>query len=885
MIDTDLAASTVDLHPLPVKLAEFGLGKLDEVDSARISEHISACETCRILVAAVADDSLAGLFRRAIDREAVWNDQKGPAMDDAVLAGSPSGYEILEVLGQGGMGLVSKARQIGLGRFVALKQLRPDVFVGRDGVSRFRREAEAVARLRHPNIVPIYDVGWRGDLPYFSMEYVEGGTLSQRLTTSSIDPRTAARLVETLSRAVQHAHDSGVVHRDLKPSNILLAPDLDHPKISDFGLAKLDNDGNRTGSGAILGTPNYMAPEQAIGDSSKVGPSADIYALGAVLYEALTGHPPFQGETILEILEMVRSSDPSSPRQFRGEIPRDLETITLKCLEKDPQRRYLSARALADDLRRHLDGQPITARPVSTLERLAKWARRRPWQAISLALGVILMLGAFAGTLIHNARLRDEVARTEKEAREARTQRTRAETQYRAARTAIRQMLARLEDPRFSVPDRLGFRRKQLEDALTFYDGAIQDDATADLSARIDRIDAIMEAGQFQIMIERADDAIRSYRRALGLLRALEQERNADLEILGRLINCLEKLGLSLSAARRFDESVTFLLEAIERAERAEPDGRKRGDELSWCHHNLGATLLRIGQADEAEIHFNRSVALRRDSLGSQGENLDIQARLAESLINLALIHSSKGKIDQADAEYDEAAGHLEPICQNHPDRHSTVLALVALELNRGNHLLMTSRTNQALDRFRAGQVSAGVVLREIPEWPEARQLASNLAGAIAYALILQGLHPEAIASWDRAIELSEGETRKTFRVNRLASLAHEGRGSEVLREARSMAEELPPLTGLDFYNLACVAAIASGVAEAADDSSLRESAARSAIGWLEQALAKGLFRNDPRMIGALQNDDDLKSLRPREDFRQFYRDLAFPPDPFRTGR
>jgi eukaryotic-like serine/threonine-protein kinase len=431
------------LHPSPVALASFGLGRLDEDESVTIAEHVSECDTCRSVVEAVADDTLAGLFRAA----GAQGDGDGLDRPSVGQPEARSSYELLEVIGEGGMGVVYRARQVRLDRMVALKQLRPEVLAGQDGVARFRREAEAAARLRHPNIVPIYDIGRLDGVPYYAMEYVEGGTLAARLAGVPLSLRAAARLVETLALAVRHAHEAGVVHRDLKPGNVLLAPDLDGPKIGDFGLAKgIDDDAARTRTGTILGTPNYMAPEQAEGDSSRVGPPADIYALGAILYEALTGRAPFRAASTLETLELVRRAEPMPPRRLQASVPRDLETIALKCLEKSPDQRYASAKALADDLRRHLDGEPIVARPIAAPERLAKWARRRPWQATSAAIAGLALAGLFTGVLVHNARLRAEVARTELQANEARDQRTRADAQYRSARAAIRKITARIEE-------------------------------------------------------------------------------------------------------------------------------------------------------------------------------------------------------------------------------------------------------------------------------------------------------------------------------------------------------------------------------------------------------------------------------------------------------
>ena len=275
------------------------------------------------------------------------------------------GYEILEELGRGGMGVVYKARQVSLRRLVALKMIRSGAHAGPQELERFRAEAEAAARLRHPNIVQIYEVGDQSGLPFFSLEYVDGGSLARRLAGTPLPAREAAALVEVLARAVHAAHGRGIAHRDLKPANVLLdwrseeTPDRRDPaieqqttvvakavpKITDFGLAKrLDEDSGQTRSGAVLGTPSYMAPEQAAGRTREMGLLVDVYALGAILYETLTGRPPFRAATALETLEQVRSQEPVPPSRLQPKVPRDLETVCLKCLEKEPKKRYPSAR-------------------------------------------------------------------------------------------------------------------------------------------------------------------------------------------------------------------------------------------------------------------------------------------------------------------------------------------------------------------------------------------------------------------------------------------------------------------------------------------------------------------------------------------------------------
>jgi hypothetical protein len=303
------------------------------------------------------------------------------------------------------MGVVYQARQLALDRIVALKMLLSGAHAGPDETARFRIEAEAIARVQHPNIVQVYETGTHDGRPYLSLEFCPGGSLEKKLAGTPVSPREAAALVRNLAGAVQAAHDARVIHRDLKPANVLLGSD-GTPKITDFGLAKKLDGAGGTQTGAILGTPAYMAPEQAAGRKD-VGPPADIYALGALLYEALTGRPPFVAGTPMDTLLQVLECAPAPPQVLNPAVPRDLQTICLKCLEKEPGRRYPTARALAQDLGRWLDGEAIHARSYNLLDHLAAALDRSQydvqftaWGSMLIGFAVVIGLGHLATTAV-----------------------------------------------------------------------------------------------------------------------------------------------------------------------------------------------------------------------------------------------------------------------------------------------------------------------------------------------------------------------------------------------------------------------------------------------------------------------------------------------------
>jgi eukaryotic-like serine/threonine-protein kinase len=473
--------------PSPEHLARLLEDALDPPERAQVEDHIEQCPACQGALerltgaesptpvsrpAGSPPDTEAstflvrlkgrpGLLGAAL-RRAARGDGGGPdtpsrtsrvgtgleveARQTSPARGLPRvpGYEVLGLLGRGGMGVVYKARHQRLGRPVALKMLSPQGEADPEYLERFRTEAEAVARLQHPNIVQIYDIGEVHGEPYLALELLEGGRLTDRTGRAPQPPREAARLTETLARAVHHAHAQGVIHRDLKPSNVLLATD-GTPKISDFGVAKrLDVTPEAapalTSTGSIIGSPGYLAPEQAEPRLTPLGPATDVYALGGILYELLTGRAPFQGATVVETVLQTLNAEPVPPARLQPGVPPDLETVCLKCLEKQPARRYGSAADLAADLARFLAGEPTRARPLSRAARLGKWARRRPAVAALAGLSAFLLLAGLALAGWPWARAEARAAAEARAKDEARTAQAAAEQQRQAAQRQSREV-------------------------------------------------------------------------------------------------------------------------------------------------------------------------------------------------------------------------------------------------------------------------------------------------------------------------------------------------------------------------------------------------------------------------------------------------------------
>jgi tetratricopeptide (TPR) repeat protein len=593
---------------------------------------------------------------RATQRQVVGEATQGPGAAPAPSGGevrTAAGYAVLKELGRGGMGVVYKAVQPGLNRQVALKMILGRGRGSKTQREQFRLEAEVIARLHHPNIVQIYEIGEQDGSPFFSLEFVEGGCLAERVAREKPTPRQAARLVEALAEGVDAAHCKGVVHRDLKPANVLLAgkPDapLDElvPKITDFGLAKLVQDAEVGESGGIMGTPSYMPPEQAEGRTWQVGPPADIYALGAVLYDLLTGKPPFRGQTVAETLKLVVREQPRPPLEINPGIPVDLQAICLKCLQKDPAHRYRSARDLAADLRAYLHGEPISARHCSAWERTWKWARRRPAVAALLAVSVLGVLGFGAGG-VALARQHAEVARQHKQIAAEQTarrveaeeharkeealrlgveqERDRAEANFTEARAATDELSALGHQRLAGVPQMEPVRRELLEKALAFHERFLAINGDRPGQRRQLGL-AQLRVGEIQEQLGRQVQAEAAYRRALALFTGLAEDSAARPEDRRCLAATWNDLGILQQALRQPKEAESSFAAALAlKAElvTAAPEKSEYVRELANGHNNRGHLRLSVGRTKEAEEDYAEALRLltklpRRDCLEDLG--------------------------------------------------------------------------------------------------------------------------------------------------------------------------------------------------------------------------------------------------------------------------
>jgi tetratricopeptide (TPR) repeat protein len=668
------------------------------------------------------------------------------------------GYEILGELGRGGMGVVYKARQIGLNRLVALKMILAGGHASAGELDRFRTEAEAVARLQHPNVVAIHEVGEQNGLPYFSLEYCEGGSLAARLDGTPWEPANAAALGETLARAMQAAHARGIVHRDLKPANILLAGD-GKPKIADFGLAKqLDSGPGRTASGAIMGTPSYMAPEQA-GGAKDVGPAADVYALGAVLYELLTGRPPFKAPTDLDTMLQVVSDDPVPPTRLQPKTPLDLETICLKCLAKEPARRYPAAEAMAEDLHRFRVGEPIAARPVGRLERGRRWCRRNPALAGSLAaIALALVLGAAVSTAF-GMRANRNAERANRNAERADREAAAAVAARNRTREALDAMVSGVTGDSLATQTTLSEEQKRfLQSVLTYYEEFAAEPGE-DSEGRQRLAKAHMSLGTIRYRLGQHDEGGREFSQGVLLWKQLAAEYPAVLAYRQVLARSHNNLGILLAGQGKRPEAEAAYRAALAVREKLAADypavSAYRQD-LAGSHNSLGALLAGQGKRPEAEAAYRAALAVQEKLAADHPAVPAYRQDLAGSHNNVGALLAGQGKRPEAEAAYRAALAVREKLAAEHLAVPAYRQDLAQSHHNLGALLAGQGKRPEAEAAYRTALAVREKLAADHPAVPAYRQDLAQSHNNLGALLAGQGKWPEAEAALRAALVLKE---------------------------------------------------------------------------------------------------------------------------------
>ena len=835
-----------------------------------------------------------------------------------------AGFEVLEVLGEGGMGIVYKARQVRLDRLVALKMIRAGAGARSADLDRFEAEARAVAAIEHPNIIRIFEIGEYGGLPYFSLEFLAGGSLARRIGGKPQPVGEAAQIIEVLARAMDVAHRRGIIHRDLKPANVLIATD-GTIKIADFGLAKrLEEDSGQTRSGSILGSPSYMAPEQAWGDTRAVGPASDQYALGAILYELLTGRPPLQGMSVLDTLDMVRNKEPVRPTQLLPKLPRDLETICLKCLEKVPARRYSDVAVLAEDLRRFQAGEPILARPVSAPERFWRWCLRNPWVAALAAavaglmvavtvvsMGAALIVGQKNQALGEsntrlgkaNVALSEANALAEQKRREAEDQRQKAEHEQKRAVAAAQAAIERSRDvvgAQVTLIDLLEGRLRN-EPKLQDVRGQVLDKAIAGLEA--------------------AARAMARLRQDVGWP---AQDEELNRRALARARQRLGELSLSLN---RFADAMAHFRQAdaiAETLEMADPGDRAARIRLARSRRHLGfIALRRLGDTEAAQRYLRQALELSRACLAQQPDDDELKTELANSLGQLAGAELLLGHLEPARALYREEVTvreSLSParanILESRRERAGLYEKLAELSFRMGNpeegrrfydrcadlreqavrerpgswpviNDLALTYNNAGFVRYPQGRDPAGArkfhrkAVALYAQWVEADPADHDVKGRLATTLYYEAtcaLHAGdaagAAAGYRRCLEIRKAlaiePKAKMSQVDLMVALARCGEHVEAARMAGALVAT-PPKNELLYFQAACGYALAAG-AVAGSDAALARRYTASALDCLRKGKERGWAD-----VVSLEIDPDLEPIRTEAAFQALLAEFRRP--------
>jgi serine/threonine-protein kinase len=824
-----------------------------------------------------------------------------------------AGYEILGMLGQGAMGVVYRARQPGLKRIVALKMILSGDLAGETELIRFRGEAESLAQLHHPNIVQIYEVGEDAGRPYFSLEYVDGGSLTRKIDGTPQPPRDAARTVRLLASAMHAAHRRGVIHRDLKPANVLLTAD-GTPKISDFGLAKrLEEDSAHTRTGSILGTPSYMAPEQAEGRTHDIGPRSDQYSLGAILYELLTGRAPFKAGSVLDTLEQVRTQEPVAPVRFAPSVPRDLETICLKCLQKDPARRYPDAGELADDLGRFLDGLPIKARPVSATERAWRWCRRNPKVAVLSALVVVAVL-IWAATssalavvinrqkdntdqarieadrnadraeknaqvaLANEKKANDNAKIAEQNAEQAKQNALRAEKNAQTARTKHQLAVQHMTDLASKLQKRMRARRMSSEAAPEMR--AVRDDLLNLLRDKMvamardiegadvtyfGMIAAHQQLGDLLQKIGQGQEALTQFRKGYDLAKKLvaanpKKDNDKVRANVGPMVIRLGDMALELqgnarTARERYQEAYDIQKDVAEHPKSNDYTAVDNKRILSHYNIRLGKAELALGDPAAAQRHFEEALSFRQFWVDKQPKSIEAESYLTEAYLWLGVSSWRAGDAKATKKHFEQCLRMVEALDKRFPKSFDFKGDLAEIHGHYGDAQLRLGLLDEAAKSYQKSHACLQQVLKHDPDDTSRQPLVALIHERLA---ALEKTRAAAVKGYQEALEIYEELLRiepnnLTWRGAYALALARAGKVEQATKAAADLCQRAPKSGELLLQAARAYAVCAAATADA-----------KPKRVWMEKSLAalEGVAKTGWKDVQMIETDPDLVSVR-----------------------
>ncbi len=903
--------------PTADDLRRFLVGDVADEEAAKLHDHLSECSTCLDGLARLStEDSLVAAMREqartpanpdegvvqsliarlAKPRQANGGPTATVSWDysqSRIEAALPTvdGFEIESVLGKGGMGVVYKAVQTALGRFVALKMILDDA----SGVhiERFEKEARAVAALNDPHFVQIYEFGRANGKPYMALEYVEGGSLEQYRRGEPQSAEFAARTVETLARAMHKAHAAGLVHRDLKPHNVLLTRDRT-PKIGDFGLVKRQDpdESNLTEQGIPMGTASYMAPEQTR-SAHDVTAAADVYALGGILYCLLTGRPPFLAATSHDTILAVRNTEPVPPSRLRPDTPRDLEVICLACLEKEPQKRYATAADLADDLRRYLEGRPITRRAVSTVERAWRWSKRNPLgatvAALVAAIAVIAPVMSWRLSML-NTQLEAETTKANIEATNANIARGQQEEvrlikteQYNELLEAYRRIFYNADTLLRDTKRDVLVRKRLIEIAMDSLE-KVRDLAERNTLFERDEAIGFQRLGDIYVVTGDLKQALERYNRAYAVTeKALRVDAGDARHIRNLAVICdkqaevLERLGETLKAREKYREALEVRHQWNEKLQAQGKDHLFAKTAIAKSHYQLGSINLLLGEAETALVHLTQSQQL----YGKAPEN-EVAAELRAVDYRFGEAHYQLGNADEAERVLMKVVSDSVALVKNQEtDSNRRLLASARREL--GDLYLCAKQDVLKAWRFYKLALAGYTLLWEKDRESALRRgylanieyrIGALLTRAQKAGVMLEGVPDgnDPRTHFERSCKLREELAKidpddMQAKIEWAVALARCGRAKEAEEQAQMLVDKGERDPRL-LFQAACTFALASDT----DDPEIKSRCHKRALEVLDKLIAAGwkdraALRDDPD-LDPLQGDPRFEELLKRLETR-----------------